>query len=70
MGQPEKAKEELEKFEKEVAKDFQKTEVGKGLYKEFADAEDLANRQKARADEAGKDIDPEVKKQILEKERD
>lgn len=65
-----KAQEELDKFEKEIAKDFQKTEVGKGLFKDFADAEDLANRQKARADEAGKDIDPEVKKEILEKERD
>ena len=65
-----KAQEELDKFGKEVAKDFNKTEVGKGLFKDFADAEDLANKQKARAEEAGKDIDPEVKKQILEKERD
>jgi hypothetical protein len=65
-----KAQEELDKFGKEVAKDFNQTETGKTLFKEFADAEDLANRQKARADEAGKDIDPEVKKEILEKERD
>jgi len=63
-----KAQKELETFGKEIEKDFQKTEVGKGLFKEFADAEDIANKAKARADEAGKNIDEEVKKAILKKE--
>ncbi len=63
-----KALNDLEAFGKEVGKDFQKTEVGKGLFKEFADAEDIANKAKARADEAGKNIDPAVKDEILKKE--
>jgi len=65
-----KAQQELEKNEKEVGKDFQKTEPGKALYKEFIDAEDIANKAKTRADESGKGIDEDLKKEILEKERD
>ena len=63
-----KALKELDEFGKEVGKDFQKTEVGKGLFKDFADAEDIANKAKARADEAGKNIDEGVKDEILKKE--
>ena len=65
-----KAQQELEKNGKEVGKDFQKTEPGKALYKEFIDAEDIANKAKTRADESGKGIDEDLKKEILEKERD
>ena len=65
-----KAQQELEKNGKEVGKDFQKTEPGKALYKEFIDAEDIANKAKTRVDESGKGIDEDLKKEILEKERD
>jgi hypothetical protein len=39
------------------------------LFKDFADAEDIANKAQARADQAGKDIDLAVKDEVLEKEK-
>ena len=62
------AQKELDKQEKELEKDFQKTDAGKEEFKKYSDAEKEANKANAAEREAGKNIDPDVKKAIIEKE--
>jgi hypothetical protein len=62
------AQKELDKQEKELEKEFQKTDTGKDEFKKFTDAEKEANKADAAEKEAGKNIDPDVKKAIIDKE--